>query len=66
MSETRRSTPAPWVLPAVLVVTLAGLGISAMLTSYHLSQGKSPWSIFRLACGTGGGCEEVLASPWAV
>jgi protein-disulfide isomerase/uncharacterized membrane protein len=66
MSEARRATPARWVLPALLAVALAALGISAMLTSYHLSQGKSPWSLFRLACGAGGGCEEVLASPWAV
>jgi protein-disulfide isomerase/uncharacterized membrane protein len=65
MSDARQKT-ARWVLPALLAVALAGLGVSAMLTSYHLSQGKSPWALFRLACGTGGGCEEVLASRWSV
>jgi protein-disulfide isomerase/uncharacterized membrane protein len=67
MSDERRpAAAARWVLPSLIAVAVAGLGISAMLTSFHLSQGKSPWALFRLACGAGGGCEEVLASPWAV
>lgn len=65
MSDERHDRAAGWVLPAAVAVALAGAGVSAMLTSYHLSAGKSPWALFRLACGAGGGCAEVLASPWA-
>jgi protein-disulfide isomerase/uncharacterized membrane protein len=55
-----------WAFP--LLVGLAALAtlISLMLTSYHLSGGKSPGRLFSSVCGVaGGGCSEVLASPWA-
>jgi uncharacterized membrane protein len=54
------------LLIAVLL-SLAAAGISLMLTSYHLTEGKEPWALFRLACRSEeGGCADVLASPWAV
>src|SRR5215210_552363 len=53
----------------LLLVLLASTaaGISLMLTSYHLTEGKEPWALFRLACNSEeGGCADVLVSPWAV
>ncbi|HEX3128900.1 MAG TPA: vitamin K epoxide reductase family protein [Thermoanaerobaculia bacterium] len=56
---------AALILLIVLASTAAG--ISLMLTSYHLTEGKEPWALFRLACRSEeGGCADVLASPWAV
>lgn len=63
MADTQRN----WTLPFLMALALAAAGISLMLTSYHLSQGKEPWALFRLACGAEeGGCADVLASPWAI
>lgn len=63
----RRDTAPGWALPLLILLSFAGAGIGAMLTSYHLSQGKDPWKLFQVACGAdGGGCAEVLASEWAV
>jgi protein-disulfide isomerase/uncharacterized membrane protein len=54
-------------LLAAVLLALAATVISLMLTSYHLTEGKEPWALFRLACRSGkGGCADVLASPWAV
>jgi protein-disulfide isomerase/uncharacterized membrane protein len=55
-----------WTLPLLVALALAATGISRMLTSYHLTQGKDPGAVFRLACDAEeGGCADVLASPWA-
>jgi protein-disulfide isomerase/uncharacterized membrane protein len=63
MTKTTRS----WTLPLLVALALAAAGISLMLTSYHLTQGKAPGAVFRLACDAEeGGCADVLASPWAV
>jgi protein-disulfide isomerase/uncharacterized membrane protein len=63
----RRDTAPGWTLPLLIVLAFAGAGIGAMLTSYHMSAGKSPWKLFQVACGAdGGGCAEVLSSGWAV
>lgn len=63
MTKTTRS----WTLPLLVALALAATGISLMLTSYHLSQGKEPGAVFRLVCDAEeGGCAGVLASPWAV
>ncbi len=63
----RRDTVPGWTLPLLILLSFAGAGIGLMLTSYHLSQGKDPWKLFQMACGTdGGGCAQVLASGWAV
>lgn len=49
-----------------LLLALIATGVSLMLTSYHLTEGKEPWALFRLACSSAeGGCADVLASPWA-
>jgi protein-disulfide isomerase/uncharacterized membrane protein len=53
----------------LLLILLAStaVGISLMLTSYHLTEGKEPWALFRLACRSEeGGCADVLASSWAM
>ncbi|HBL30677.1 MAG TPA: hypothetical protein DD490_27900 [Acidobacteria bacterium] len=63
----RRETAPGWALPLLILLATAGAWIGSMLTSYHLSAGKAPWKVFQAVCGTdGGGCSEVLASPWAV
>jgi protein-disulfide isomerase/uncharacterized membrane protein len=63
----RRDTAPGWTLPVLILLAFAGAGIGAMLTSYHLSEGRSPWKLFETVCGAdGGGCAEVLSSPWAV
>lgn len=63
----RRDTAPGWTLPVLILLAFAGATIGAMLTSYHLSQGREPWKLFQVACGAdGGGCADVLASPWAV
>ncbi len=50
----------------VVLLALVATGISLMLTSYHLTEGKEPWALFHLACRSDkGGCADVLASPWA-
>jgi protein-disulfide isomerase/uncharacterized membrane protein len=68
MKTTRsdgRDRGAALVLLVLLASTAAG--VSLMLTSYHLTEGKEPWALFRLACRSEeGGCADVLASPWAV
>lgn len=51
----------------LIVLAAAAAGISLMLTSYHLTEGREPWALFKLACNSEeGGCADVLASPWAV
>lgn len=51
----------------LIVLAAAAAGISLMLTSYHLTEGREPWALFKLACDSQtGGCADVLASPWAV
>jgi protein-disulfide isomerase/uncharacterized membrane protein len=61
------TTTPRWTLPLLVALAVAGAGIGLMLTSYHLTQGKEPWALFRLACNAEeGGCADVLASPWAV
>jgi len=63
----RRDTAPGWTLPLLIVLAFAGAAIGLMLTSYHLSEGKSSWKLFQAACGTdGSGCAEVLSSGWAV
>ncbi|MFL6203348.1 MAG: thioredoxin domain-containing protein [Thermoanaerobaculia bacterium] len=63
MAKTARN----WTLLLLVALALVAAGISLMLTSYHLTQGKEPWALFRLACNAEeGGCADVLASPWAV
>lgn len=63
MANTQRD----WTLPLLVALAVAASGISLMLTSYHMTQGKEPWALFRLACGAEeGGCAGVLASPWAI
>lgn len=65
MKTTRTTGRAVLILLILLASTAAG--ISLMLTSYHLSEGKAPWALFKLACNSEkGGCADVLASPWAV
>lgn len=65
MTTTRSDGRAALLLVILLASTAAG--ISLMLTSYHLTGGKEPWALFRLACRSEeGGCADVLASPWAV
>lgn len=65
MTKTPRS--GRWTLPLLVALAFAAAGISLMLTSYHLSAGKEPGALFRLACDAEeGGCADVLASPWAV
>jgi protein-disulfide isomerase/uncharacterized membrane protein len=65
MKMTRSDGRAALILLVLLASTAAG--ISLMLTSYHLTEGKEPWALFRLACRSEeGGCADVLASPWAV
>ncbi len=55
-----------WTLPLLILLCFVAAGISLMLTSYHLSGGKEPWALFKLACDAQkGGCASVLASPWA-
>lgn len=50
----------------LVVLALLGVWISLMLTSFHLSHGQSGSAIFRLGCrASGGGCDQVLQSPWA-
>jgi protein-disulfide isomerase/uncharacterized membrane protein len=62
----RESAPA-WAVFLLILLAVAGAGISLMLTSYHLSQGRDAAGIFETVCGTdGGGCREVLSSSWAV
>jgi protein-disulfide isomerase/uncharacterized membrane protein len=64
-SRSNRRDRAALLLLVLLASTAAG--ISLMLTSYHLTEGKEPWALFRLACRSEeGGCADVLASPWAV
>jgi protein-disulfide isomerase/uncharacterized membrane protein len=63
MTKTTRS----WSLPLLVALAFAATGISLMLTSYHLTQGKEPGAVFRLVCDAEeGGCADVLASPWAI
>jgi len=68
--ENARPRPASgWDLRVVFVVVLAALGawISLTLTHFHLSEGKSGPGLFRTVCEmTGGGCDHVLQSPWAM
>ncbi len=64
--KTTRSTGRNVLLLLILLAATAA-GISLMLTSYHLTEGKEPWALFKLACNSEkGGCADVLASPWAV
>jgi protein-disulfide isomerase/uncharacterized membrane protein len=54
------------VLLLLVLLALTATGISLMLTSYHLTEGREPWALFKLACNSEkGGCADVLASPWA-
>lgn len=63
----RRDTAPAWAVFLLILLAVAGAGISLMLTSYHLSQGRDAAGIFQKVCGTdGGGCREVLSSGWAV
>jgi protein-disulfide isomerase/uncharacterized membrane protein len=64
MKTTRSDGRTALVL--LILLASAAAGISLMLTSYHLTEGKEPWALFRLACSSEeGGCADVLASPWA-
>jgi protein-disulfide isomerase/uncharacterized membrane protein len=50
----------------LVFLALVGAWISLMLTNVHLSHGQSRSAVFRLVCKiSGGGCEQVLESPWA-
>lgn len=63
----RRDSAPAWAVFLLILLAVAGAGISLMLTSYHLSQGRDAAGIFQAVCGTdGGGCREVLSSSWAV
>ncbi|HEY2739187.1 MAG TPA: vitamin K epoxide reductase family protein, partial [Thermoanaerobaculia bacterium] len=51
----------------VVVLALLGAWISLTLTHFHLSAGQSRPGLFRTICEiTGGGCDHVLQSPWAM
>lgn len=63
----RRDTAPAWAVILLILLAVAGAGISLMLTSYHVSQGRDAAGIFQAVCGTdGGGCRDVLSSSWAV
>lgn len=63
----RRDSAPAWAVILLILLAVAGAGISLMLTSYHVSQGRDAAGIFQTVCGTdGGGCREVLSSSWAV
>ncbi|MES1242147.1 MAG: vitamin K epoxide reductase family protein [Acidobacteriota bacterium] len=63
--KTTRSDGRTTLILLILLASAAA-GISLMLTSYHLSEGREPWALFKLACDSEkGGCADVLASPWA-
>ncbi|HET9209874.1 MAG TPA: vitamin K epoxide reductase family protein, partial [Thermoanaerobaculia bacterium] len=63
----RRDSAPAWAVFLLILLAVAGAGISLMLTSYHLSQGRDAAGIFQKVCGAdGGGCREVLSSGWAV
>lgn len=65
MKSTRSEGRAALLL--LILLAAAAAGISLMLTSYHLTEGREPWALFKLACNAEkGGCADVLASPWAV
>jgi protein-disulfide isomerase/uncharacterized membrane protein len=62
--------PAPGrdkgLVAALVVLALAGAWISLMLTSVHLASAGGRPAVFRLLCrARGGGCDQVLDSPWA-
>lgn len=64
MNERRESDRGVVLL---VVLALLGAGISLMLTRVHLSHGQGQSGLFRLGCSaSGGGCEQVLGSSWAV
>jgi uncharacterized membrane protein/protein-disulfide isomerase len=59
---THNPTPTPgraFIFLAALL-TIAALGISAYLSYISLTKGQPP-----AGCGSGSGCEEVLASKWS-
>ncbi len=68
--ESARPRPASgWDKRVVFVVILALLGawISLTLTSFHLSGGQGGPAVFRKVCEmSGGGCDQVLQSSWAM
>jgi protein-disulfide isomerase/uncharacterized membrane protein len=65
MNEPQESAHGKRVLFLILLA-LAGAWISLMLTNVHLSHGQSRSAVFRLVCRlSGGGCDQVLQSPWA-
>ena len=50
----------------LVVLALAGAWISLSLNSFHLSGGQGRPGVFRAVCEmTGGGCDQILQSPWA-
>ncbi|HWM95176.1 MAG TPA: thioredoxin domain-containing protein [Thermoanaerobaculia bacterium] len=67
MTKTPLKDEKRWIVPVLVALAFTAAGISLMLTSYHLTEGKEPGAVFRLACDAEeGGCASVLASPWAV
>lgn len=60
-TQVKSRTSAARTLPGgyymLFLIAFAGLINAAYLTSVHLSASKT--------CGAGGGCSEVLSSPWA-
>ncbi len=68
--ENARPRPASgWDKRVFALVVLAVLGawISLTLTGYHLSEGQSSSGVFKAVCEmSGGGCNQVLQSPWSM
>lgn len=61
----RSRSDGRWLQLALIVLAIAGAGISLMLTRYHLS--GEAGGLFALVCDLEeGGCADVLASPFAV
>lgn len=67
--ESSQPRPAPGRDKRVIVVVvlaLLGAWISLNLTRYHLPGGQEGAGVFRTVCEmTGGGCDQILKSPWA-
>lgn len=51
----------------VVILALLGAWISLTLTRFHLSAGASKSGVFSAVCDmTGGGCDQILQSSWAM
>ncbi len=68
--ESARPRPAPGRdkrVVFVVVLALIGAWTSLTLTNFHLSAGQQRPALFRAVCEmSGGGCDQVLQSSWAL